>query len=101
MLGENVDNYVSLSYLRGCEPSINRYCVCLEDLPEKITWTTCFNPFYDFSIGFDNVKMIVILFGEDFIIASYLSFSKLWSQEFDKLLHALTTSDLMSCVLKL
>ena len=101
MLGGNVHNFVSLGYFRGCEPSIDPYCVYLKDLPRKITWSTCFNPFYDFSIGFDKVKRILILFGVILVIASYLLFSELWSQEFDKLLRALTTSDLMSQVLKL
>jgi len=48
MLGGNVDNYVSLGYLRGYDPSIDPYCVCLGDLPKKITWTTFFNRFYFF-----------------------------------------------------
>ena len=28
VLGGNVDNYLSLGYLRGYDPSINPYCVC-------------------------------------------------------------------------
>jgi len=101
MLGEKVDNFVSLGYLRGYNPSIDPYCVSLEHLPRKITWTTFFNPFYGFSMGFNKAKRIFVLFGVILITAFYLIFSKLWSQEFDKLLHALTASNLMSRILKL
>jgi len=48
MLGGNDHDYLSLGYLRGYDPSIDPYCISLEDLPRKITWTSCFNPFYDF-----------------------------------------------------
>jgi len=36
VLGGNVDDYVSLVYFRGYDPSIDPYCVFLEDLPRKI-----------------------------------------------------------------
>jgi len=36
MLGENVDDYVSLGYFRGYDPSVDPYYVYLEDLPSKI-----------------------------------------------------------------
>jgi len=100
ILGRNVDNFLSLGYLRGYDPSINPYCRSLENLPRKITWTACCNPFYDFAMGFDKVKRMLNVFGVIFIIASYLLFSELWSQEFDKFMHALTTSTFMSQVLK-
>jgi len=48
VLGGNVNDYVSLGYFRGYDPSIDSYCVCLEDLPRKVMWITFFNPFYDF-----------------------------------------------------
>ena len=40
MLGANVDDYASLGYFRGYDLSVDPYCVCLGDLPKKITWTT-------------------------------------------------------------
>jgi len=52
------------------------------------------NPSYDFTMGFDKAKRILVVFGVILIITSYLVFSKLWSQEFGKLLCDLTTSDL-------
>jgi len=79
MLGRNVQDYMSLCYLRGYDSSTDPYCVSLEDLPRKITCTTFFNPFYDFSIAINKVKRISILFGVVFIIASYLIFSVLCS----------------------
>ena len=99
MLGGNVDDYVFLDYFRGYDPSIDPYCVCLEDPPTKIMWTTFFNHFYDFYMAIDKVKRIFIIFGVILVISSYLLFSNLWSPEFDKLLRALTVSDFMSEVL--
>ena len=48
-------------------------------LPRKITWTTFFNHFYDFSMGIDKVKRILNLFGVILVIPSYLVFSNFWS----------------------
>jgi len=90
---------VSLGYLRGYDPSIDPYCVSLEDLPRKITWTTFFNPSYDFSMIFDKVKRMLNVFGTILVITAYLLFSKLWSQVFDKILLVLTMSDLKRRVL--
>jgi len=72
VLGGNVHGYVSLAYLRGYDPSIDPYCICLGDLASEIMWTTFFNPFYDFSKTFDKVKRTPILFRVVFIIASYV-----------------------------
>ena len=80
MLGGNVDDYVSLGYLKGYDPSIDPYCVNLDDLSRKITWIIFFNPFYDFSNAFDKVFRILITFGVILAIISYLVFSELWSQ---------------------
>jgi len=101
VLDGNVDDYLSLDYFRGYDPSIDPYCICLEDLPRKIMWSTLFNPFYDFSKAIDKVKRILIAFGVIFVISSYLLFSELWSQEFDKLLQVLVASDLMNRALKI
>jgi len=101
MLGRSVDDLVSLGYFRGYHPSIDPYCVCLEDLPRNVMWTIFFNPSYNFYKGFAKVKRILIVFGVILVIASYLVFSKLWSQQFNKLLHVLTASNLEGHVLKL
>jgi len=101
MIGGSLDNYVPLGHFSGYDPFIDPYCACLEDLPKKVMWTTFFNPSYDLSMVFAKVMRMLILFGVTFVIASYLLFSELWSQEFDKLLHTLTVSDFMSRVLKM
>ena len=97
----NVDDYLPLGHSRGYDPFFDPYCVCLGDLSRKIMWTTFFNYFYDFSMAIDKVKRILIIFGVILVISSYLLFSDLWSQEFDKLLCALTASDFMSRLLKI
>jgi len=79
VLSGNANNFVSLGYFKGCDPSIDPYCVCLRDLPKKITWTTFFNPSYDFSKVIDKVKRMLNVFGTILVITSYLLFSKLWS----------------------
>jgi len=79
VLGENADNFLSLGYFSGYNASLDPYCISLEDLPRKIIWITCFNPFYDFFMGFDKVKRMPTLFRVVFIIASYLLLSELWS----------------------
>ena len=70
-----MDNFVFLGFLRGYDPSIKPYCVCLGDLPRKVMLTMLFNPSYDFSKIVDKVKEILILFGVNYVIASYLVFS--------------------------
>ena len=101
MLDRNVDYYRTLGYLRAYDRCIDSYSSYLEGFPRKIMWSIFFNPSCDFSKTFDKVKRILIVFGVIFFFASYLVFSKLWSQEFDKLLRVLTTSDLADLLLKL
>jgi len=96
VLGGNVDDYVSLGCFRGYDPSIDPYCVCIGGLPRKVMWITFFNPSYDFSMVFAKINRIVDIFGVILIITSYLLFSELCYQEFDKLLCALTVPDFMS-----
>jgi len=77
LLGGNVDDYLPRGYLRGYDPSIDPYYVCLEDLPRKIIWSTFFNPSYDFSKAIDKVKRILVVFGVIFVISSYHVFLEL------------------------
>ena len=57
----SIDDYVSLRCFRGYDPSIDLYCVRLEDLPRKIISTTFFNPSYDYSKAFDEVQRILVV----------------------------------------
>ena len=77
VLGGLANNFVSLGYFRECDPSIDPYCVCLEDLLKKITWTIFFNPSYDFSKAISKVKRMLNVFGMILVITPYLLFSKL------------------------
>ena len=77
MLGGNVDDYVSLRYFGGYDPIIDPYYVSLEDLPSKVTWTISFNPSYDFSKAFDEVRKTLIVFVVILVIVPYLVFSEL------------------------
>jgi len=99
MFGWNANNCVSLGCFSGFNASLDPYYMYLEDLPRKITWTTFFNHPYNFSKAIDKVKRILNVFGMILVTNSYHLFSELWSQELDKLLHALTASDLTSRVL--
>jgi len=79
MLGGSVDHYVSLGYFEGKDLSTDPYCVCLEDLPRKVIWTTFFNHSCNFSKTFSKVKRILIIFSVILVIASYLVFCGLRS----------------------
>ena len=59
MLDGNGQHYMSIGYLRGYDPSIDPYCVSLEDLLKKITWATFFNLSYDFSKAINKVKRML------------------------------------------
>jgi len=48
MLGGNANNFVFLGCFSGFNASLDPYYMYLEDLPRKITWTTFFNPSFDF-----------------------------------------------------
>jgi len=67
-LVRNANNFVSPGCFSGFNASLDPYYMYLEDLPRTITWTTFFNPSYDFYIAIDKVKRIPILFGVVFII---------------------------------
>jgi len=78
-LGGNVDDYVSLCYIRGNDLSIAPYYVCTGCFPWKIVWAIFFIPSYDFSNTFAKVKRIFVVFGVILVVSSYLLFSELWS----------------------
>ena len=100
-LSGNLDDYLYLGYCRGYDPSIGPYCLYLEDFPRKAVCTAFFNHSYDSSKKFDKVKMILIVSGVIFVIVSYFVFSKLWSQEFNRLLYVLMASNLKGRLLRL
>ena len=71
----------------------------LADKPRKIMWNTLFAFSFDVSIGFALLKRTLTLFVVIIFILSYCHAWKLYAEEFDKLLCALTMSDLKGRVL--
>jgi len=83
MLGGNIDNFLSLGYFCGYEPSLDPYSMHLMDKLRKIMWNTFLDSCFDFSIGFALLKraltfVVVIIF-----TLSYCHAWKLYAQEFD------------------
>jgi len=99
VLGGNTDNFVSLGYFGGYNPSNDPYCMHLVAKPRKITWNTFLDFSLDFSMAFDFLKRAMTLFATIILILSYCHACKSHVVSFDKLLRALTTSNLMSQVL--
>ena len=88
MLGGNVDNFESLGNLCGYDAALDLYCIYLVDKHRKIMRNT----FFDFSMAFALIKRELTYFT---LILCVLSHSQAWkpySEEFDKLLRALTMS---------
>ena len=97
MLGGNVENFECLGYLSGYNVALDPYCIYLVDQRRKILWT----PFFDFSFDFSTALTLrgLILF---FMLSCMFSHYQAWrpfAEEFDKLLRALSMSDLNSRVL--
>ena len=101
MPGGNIDNFLSLGYFCGYDVSLDSYCVFLVDKPGKIIWNTFFAFSFHFSIGFAVMKRALTFFVVTIFMLSYFYAWKLYAKEFDKLLRALTMSDLMREVLKI
>jgi len=90
MLGENVDNFLSLGYFCGYDASLDPCCMYLVDKARKIMWNTFFAFSFDFSISFALLKRVLTFFTVIIFMLSYCRAWKLYAEEFDKLLHALT-----------
>jgi len=98
-LGGNVENFESLGSLCGYA-ALNPYCINLGDKPRKIMWNTIFDFSFDFSMTFDLLKRALIFFSLILCMLSYLQACEPHAVAFDKLLRALTASDLRSQVVK-
>jgi len=94
MLGGNVENFESLGYLCGYNVALDPYCIDLVDMPRKIMWNT----FFDFSMTL--TLRGLILFFVLICMFSHCQACEPNAVAFDKLLRALTASDLSSRVLK-
>ena len=100
VLGGSVENFESLGSLCGYDAALDQYCIDLEDKLRKIMWNTIFDFSFDFSMAYSLIKRALIYFILILCMLSYFQACEPHVVAFDKLLHALTTSDLSSRVLK-
>ena len=89
----------SLGDIRGSHLLFDPYCAYLEDLPRTVMWNTFFDHAFDFSMSFNKFKRAPTLFAPSLLVFSYLHHSEMHALTFDKLLRALTASELTPRVL--
>ena len=99
VLGGNVDHFESLGYLSGYDAALDSYCIDLVDKPRKIMWNTIFDFSFDFAMAFSFIKRALIYFILILCMLSYFQACEPHAVAFDKLLRALSMSDLNSRVL--
>ena len=97
--GNLVDCSESLGTFRGYDPLLDPYRLYLEGMPREIALTIAFDYSADFSKAFDEFKRALILFAPSLPVFSYSRDSEMHAAMHDKLLRALTASELMSRVL--
>ena len=100
VLGGNVENFESLGSLCGYDAALDPYCINLEDKPRKIMWNTIFDFSFDFSVAFDLLKRALIFFSLILCMLSFLQACEPHAVAFNKLMRALTMSDLRSRIVK-
>jgi len=71
MLGENVDNFISLGYFFGHGASLDPYCIFLVDKPRKIIWNTFFGFSFDLSMALALLKRALTFFAVIIFELSY------------------------------
>jgi len=96
MLGGNVDSFMSLGYFSGYPTSLDPYYMYLVDAPRKIMWNTFFDLSFDFSIVCGLMRRALTFFNVLILMLSHYHACESYAVMFDKLLRALTESDLMS-----
>jgi len=99
--GDVFDCIDSLGTFRGYNPSLDAYSLYLESVPLKIMFITAFTSFTDFSKAFDKFKRALTIISSFLFKCSYSHASDLHAQMFDKVLRALTTSELVAWILSL
>ena len=68
-------------------------------MPRKIEWTTFLDYYFNFSMAFDKFKRALTLFAPSLPVFPYSHHSEMHVAMHDKLLRALTASELMLEVL--
>ena len=92
MRGGNVENFGSLGYFSGYDATLGPYCIYLLDKPRKILRNTFFGFSFDFSMALTLRELVLF-----FLLICMFSHSHAYESHaavFDKLLRALTASDL-------
>jgi len=69
-------------------------------MPRKIEWTTFFDYSLDFSMAFDKCKRTLTFFATILLVLSYSHHFEMHAKAHDKLLRALTASELMTRALR-
>jgi len=97
--GDVSDCMDSLGIFREYDPSLDPYSLYLGGMPAKIMLTTVFHFFTDFSKTSDKFKRALTIISAFLFKCSYSHAFELHAQVFDKLLRALTTSELVAWIL--
>jgi len=98
--GDVFDCIDSLGTFRGYNPSIDPYSLYLESMPLKIMFITTFTSCTDFSEAFDKFRRALVIISAFLFKCSYSHSSEFHAQVFDKLLRALTTSELVAWTMR-
>jgi len=91
---KTVDCIEFLGTFRGYDPFLDPYSLYLGNTPLKIMLTIAFNRSTDFFKAFDKFRRALTLISRFIFTSSYLHSSELHAQVHDKLLRALTASEL-------
>jgi len=97
--GKTVDYTESLSTFRGYDPSLDTYILYPGNMLAKIMLKVAFNHSTNFSKAFNKFRRALIIISRFIFKFSYLHSSELHAQVHDKLLRALTASELRTRVL--
>ena len=101
MLGGNVKNFGSLGYFSGYDAALDPYCINLGDKPRKIVSNTFFAFCFDFSMAVSLIKGALIFFALILFMLSHYHACEPHDSALDKLLRALTASNLDSRIVKM
>jgi len=92
MLGGNIETFGSLGNFNGYDTALDPYCINLVDKSRKILWITFFTFSFDFSMAL-TLRGLILFFVLIFMFSGGHACEP-HAVEFNKLLRALTTSDL-------
>jgi len=88
------DDIRSLCTVEGYNPSLNPFHDYLVDLRRKIIWTTFFDHSSDFAKECDTFMRIQTIIDVSLSVFYYIHHSGMHAEVYDKLLRALTASEL-------